>query len=81
MVTAIVLINVKRPNLQQVIDDLKGINGVTEILSVTGEYDLTVNIKVPDNVALSHIVADKIHHNKGIAHAKTLIALKSYIND
>jgi DNA-binding Lrp family transcriptional regulator len=79
MVTAIVLINVERPILKQVIQDILGINGVTEVYPVAGEYDLVAMVRVNDNKELSDIVADKMpHHINGIVHTKTLIALDAH---
>ena len=79
MVTAIVLINVDRPQLKKVIDKVLAIDGVTEVYTVAGEYDLVAIVRVKDNDQLSDIVADKMpHHLKGITHTKTLIALNVY---
>lgn len=79
MVTAIVLINVHRPELNEVVENVLKIEGVTEVYTVAGEYDLAAIIRVKDNIRLSEIVADKMPHQiKGITHTKTLIALKSH---
>ena len=79
MVTAIVLINVERPKLKQVIDSLLETDGVTEVYAVAGEYDLVAIVRVSDNTRLSKIVVDKMpHHIPGITHAKTLFALEAY---
>lgn len=79
MVTAIVLINVERPKLKQVIDEVLNTEGVTEVYAVAGEYDLVAIVRVADNTSLSKIVVDKMpHHIPGITHAKTLFALEAY---
>ena len=79
MTTAIVLINVKRSELNDVITKLLNIEGVTEVYAVAGEYDLAAVIRVSDNLVLSEIVADRMPHTiEGITHAKTLISLKSH---
>ena len=40
MVTGIVLVNVERAMIRSVIEDLMRIEGVSEVYSVAGEYDL-----------------------------------------
>lgn len=79
MVTAIVLINVERPKLKQVVDSVQKTDGVTEVYAVAGAYDLVAIVRVKDNTELSKIVVDKLPHNiPGITHTKTLFALKAY---
>ena len=79
MVTAIILINVERPQLKNVIENVLALDGVTEVYTVAGEYDLLAIVRVSDNNRLSDIIADKMPHDiKGITHTKTLIALKSF---
>ncbi len=79
MVTAVVLMNVNRSELGDVVNKLVEIDGVAEVYTVAGEFDLAVIIRVKDNARLSEIVVEKLpHHIKGILHTKTLIALKSH---
>ena len=79
MVTAIVLVNVERPKLRDVISSILDIDGVTELYTVAGEYDLAVIIRVKDNNQLSDIVVNKMPHNiPGIIHTKTLVALQTH---
>jgi len=76
MVTAIVLINVHRPKLKEVTDEVMKIKGVSELYTIAGEYDLAAIVRVKDSKQLSDIIVDKMpHHIKGIIHTKTLIAL------
>lgn len=76
MVTAIILVNVERPKLKSVIENVLKVKGVTEVYPVAGEYDLAAIARVKDNKEVSHIVADELPHNiDGITHTKTLIAL------
>ncbi len=78
MVTAIVLINVERPKLKEVVREILAIDGVSELHTVAGEYDLAAIVRVKDNNHLSEIVVNKMPHNiPGIVHTKTLVALQS----
>jgi DNA-binding Lrp family transcriptional regulator len=77
MVTGIVLVNVERPKLKAVIKALMAIDGVTEVYTVAGEYDLVVMVRTSSNSELSEVVAHQMTHNiEGIVHTKTLISLE-----
>ena len=75
MVTGIVLIDVERFKIEKVIEALMAIDGVSEIYTVAGEYDLVAVIRVPDNGKLSSIIATKMTTINGIIHTKTLVTL------
>ena len=77
MVTAIILVKVKRDLIMEVIEELLKIEGIMEVHSIAGEYDLAVIARVGDNQELSLILADKM---KGITHTKTLISLGAHYN-
>lgn len=81
MVTAIILVNVERDLILDVIDEILKVEGIMEVHSVAGEYDLAAIARVEDNQQLSMILADKMCHQiKGITLTKTLISLGSYYN-
>ncbi|MBO5689860.1 MAG: Lrp/AsnC ligand binding domain-containing protein [Lentisphaeria bacterium] len=78
MVTGIVLVNVERPRLRQVINDMMALEGVSEVYAVAGEYDLVVIIRVKTNAELADIIATKMTRDiQGIVHAKTLVTLEA----
>lgn len=78
MVTGIVLINVERAMISNVIDGLMKIDGVSEVYTVAGEYDLVAMIRVASNSQLAEIIATKMTSDiKGILHTKTLISLNA----
>ena len=60
MITGIVLINVERTMINDAIAGLRKIDGVSEIYSVAGEYDLVAIIRVRDNAELADIIATKM---------------------
>jgi DNA-binding Lrp family transcriptional regulator len=78
MVTGIVLVNVERAMLQNVIDGLRKIKGIAEVYAVAGEYDLVLMIRVGDNAQLADIIANQLTRDRGIIHTKTLVSLKAY---
>ena len=78
MVTGIVLVNVERTMLQNVIDGLRKIKGIAEVYAIAGEYDLVLMIRVGDNAQLADIIANQLTRDRGIIHTKTLVSLKAY---
>ena len=78
MVTGIVLVNVDRSRLQEVIREAMAIEGVTEVYTVAGEYDLVFIIRVQSNAELGDILATKMANDiPGILHSKTLVTLNA----
>ena len=76
MVTGIVLVNVERQKITEAIDSLMSIQGVSEVYTVAGEYDLVVMIRVKSNAELSEIVATRMTHDiPGIGRTRTLVTL------
>ena len=61
MVTAIILVNVERDLIMDVVDEVLKIDGIKEVHSIAGEYDLAAIARVDDNQQLSMILAD--HRN------------------
>ncbi len=81
MVTAIILLNVERHSLANVIKEILAVDGIAEVHAVVGEYDLAAIARVRDNQQLSGIIADKMCNQiPGITRSKTLISLDSQYN-
>jgi DNA-binding Lrp family transcriptional regulator len=78
MVTALVLLNVERDKINTVAERLTAIQGVTEVYSVAGRYDLAVVIRVKENDQLAEVVTDHIRKVAGIEKSETLIAFRVY---
>ena len=78
MVTGIILVNVERAKIADVIEGIIKIDGVSEFYTVAGENDIAVIVRVRTNAELSDIIACKMTHDiDGIVHTKTLISLSS----
>lgn len=78
MVTAIVLINVRRDMVNETADALTRLDGVTEVYSVAGEYDLVAIIRARDNEAMAQIITGHMLQMKGIERTTTLVAFRTY---
>ena len=78
MVTAFVLINTNDKDIKEIAESLLGVEGVTEVYPVAGEYDFICVVRVDDNLKLSDVVTEQIIHRPGVRHTKTLFALNAY---
>jgi DNA-binding Lrp family transcriptional regulator len=78
MVNALVLLNVERDKINGVAETLAALDGVTEVYSVAGNFDLAAIIRVKANEDLASLVTDKIRGVKGIERSETLIAFRAY---
>lgn len=78
MVSAIVLLNVERHRINGVAEELTQLQGITEVFSVAGSYDLVAVLRVPNNEALAGLVTSQMLQVEGITHSETLIAFKVF---
>lgn len=78
MNTAIILLNVKRKLVNDVAEQLAGMPEVSEVYSVTGQYDLIGIVRVRDNDVLANLMTDKISTVKGITKTNTMLAFKAF---
>ncbi len=78
MVSAVVLLSIGRGAVNQVAGQLIEIEGVEEVFSVAGRYDLVAFLRVPDNEAMANIVTDRIQKISNITDTETLLAFKTY---
>lgn len=78
MVTAVVLINVERAQVDPVAQALVEEEGVTEVFSVAGRWDLVAILRVPSNEAMADLVTSHIQAVSGITNTETLLAFKTY---
>jgi DNA-binding Lrp family transcriptional regulator len=78
MVTAFILINVERPRLKSIADDLLAIDGIAEVYSVAGPFDMVAIVRVKEHEQLSDLVTEKIGALEGITDTETLIAFRAF---
>jgi DNA-binding Lrp family transcriptional regulator len=78
MLSAIVLLNTERDKTNQVAETLADTDGVTEVYSVAGRYDLAAIVRASDNDQLAKIVTEHIRGVPGITGSETLIAFRVY---
>ncbi len=78
MVTAVVLLNVAHGQINEVAEQLAGLQGVSEVYSVGGRYDLVAIIRVKSNEDLADLVTSQMLKFESIEHTETLIAFRAY---
>ena len=78
MVTAIVLIECTRGAIKTVAERLAAIDGVAEVYSVAGRYDLVAIVRVSDTDAMADLVTSGLLAIDGIARTETLTAFRAY---
>jgi DNA-binding Lrp family transcriptional regulator len=78
MVTAFILINVERPRLKTIADDLLAIEGIAEVYSVAGPFDMVAIARVREHEQLNDLVTEHIAALEGIQNTETLIAFKTF---
>lgn len=78
MVSTVVLINVEPNQVNQVAEQLTTIDGISEVFSVAGRYDLVAILRVATNEKLAEVVTEKMLSVPGITNSETLIAFKAF---
>ncbi|MBM9518454.1 Lrp/AsnC ligand binding domain-containing protein [Desulforhopalus vacuolatus] len=78
MVTSIILMKIQRNKVNEVAEKLAGIEGFSEVFSVTGNYDLVAIARVKDNDSLSDLITKAILNIEGIEKTDTMLAFKAY---
>ena len=81
MITAFVLLDVEVDRIPEAAEAICHLDGVTEVYSVTGRYDLIVKVRVPRNDDLAGVVTNGIGKVAGIQRSETVIAFRSYAED
>lgn len=78
MVSAIVLLKIERAQIPTVAEKLVELDGISEVFSIAGQYDLVAILRVKNNDALADLVTLKMLQIEGIIESETLIAFKVY---
>ncbi len=78
MVTAMILINTERRQVAAVAEALVEIDGISEVYSVSGNYDLVAIIRVAANEDLAELVTGKMVAVEGIVKTETMLAFKVF---
>jgi DNA-binding Lrp family transcriptional regulator len=78
MISALVLLNVRRDAINSTAQALLKIPGVAEVYSVTGEYDLVAVLHLARYDDLAEVVTERMIALEGILRTQTMMAFKAY---
>ncbi|MBT3312262.1 MAG: Lrp/AsnC ligand binding domain-containing protein [Desulfobacterales bacterium] len=78
MITAMVMLNIERGKINEVAEKLSDMNGIAEVYSVSGRFDLISIIRVENNDRLADIVTNHMLKVEGILKSETMLAFKCY---
>jgi DNA-binding Lrp family transcriptional regulator len=59
MITAFVMMNAERERIAAIPDELLKINGVTEVYSVAGDFDLVATVRAKEAEDLAKVVTEQ----------------------
>jgi DNA-binding Lrp family transcriptional regulator len=81
MVTAVVLIEAETDKINELAKVMVEMEGIHEVFSVAGRYDLVAIVRVPKNEDIADVVSGSMRHLDGIVKTETLIAFRVYTRE
>lgn len=78
MVTSIILFNVERHSINETAEELADIDGISEVYSVSGNYDLVAIVRVNSNEDLADLVTNRLLKIDNLLKTETMLAFKAY---
>jgi DNA-binding Lrp family transcriptional regulator len=78
VITAIVQVKAAVDRIPEVAQALSELPAVSEVYSVTGEFDLIVMVRVRGHEDLADAIADRLNKVPGVLSTQTHVAFRSY---
>ncbi|MDM7989335.1 Lrp/AsnC ligand binding domain-containing protein [Arthrobacter sp. zg-Y877] len=78
MITAFVLIQTDSARIPECAEEISEIDGISEVYSVTGEYDLIAIARVQRHEDLADAIANRLSKVDGVIGTTTQIAFRAY---
>jgi DNA-binding Lrp family transcriptional regulator len=78
MVNAVVLIQCEIDEIPEAAQAIADIDGISEVYSVAGEWDLVAIVRVMDHEALAKVIPGGVAKVEGVERTETLIAFQVY---
>ncbi|GIH23030.1 transcriptional regulator [Acrocarpospora phusangensis] len=78
MITAIVHINADVARIPEVAQAIADLDGVSEVYSITGEYDLMAMVRVKGYEEIAEVIPGRLNKVPGVLHTETHIAFRAY---
>ena len=67
-----------RTQINKVAEKLVELDGISEVYSVSGKYDLIAIVRVKTNDELAKLVTERMRDLSGITHTETMLAFKAF---
>jgi DNA-binding Lrp family transcriptional regulator len=78
VVAAVVLINAERDHIPRAAREIAEIEGVAEVYSVAGDWDLIAVLRVPEWDNIATVVTEQLRRVNGIVRTNTLVSFRVY---
>jgi DNA-binding Lrp family transcriptional regulator len=78
MVTALVLVNVEHASITETAEQLADIEGIAEVYSVSGDFDIIAVSRVKEYEEIATLVTERLREIPGITKTRTLMAFRTY---
>jgi DNA-binding Lrp family transcriptional regulator len=78
MVNAVVLIQCEIDEIPEAAQAIADIDGITEVYSVAGEWDLVAIVRVAEHEDLAKVIPGGVAKVEGVERTETLIAFQVY---
>jgi DNA-binding Lrp family transcriptional regulator len=78
VITAFVLIKTDASRIPETAEEISAIQGISEVYSVTGEWDLIAVARVSQHEELADVIADRLSKVPAVVHTTTHIAFRAY---
>lgn len=78
MVTALVFIKTERTRINEVAEKLIDIDGISEVYSISGQFDLVAMLRMETNEELAELVTNQMAKVEGIMDTETHIAFRTF---
>ena len=78
MITTIVLIKADPKHIPETARAIAGVDGVQEVYSVSGEWDLVAVVKVTEYEKIAEVVTERFPAVSGIVRTQTMVAFEAF---
>jgi DNA-binding Lrp family transcriptional regulator len=78
VITAIVLVKAQVDRIPEVAEAIAALDSVSEVYSVTGEFDLIAMVRVRHHDDLADVIPGSINKIQGILSTETHVAFRTY---
>jgi DNA-binding Lrp family transcriptional regulator len=78
MVTFIILLNVSSNKITEIAEQLADMPEISEVYSVTGNYDLVAIVRTRSNDEVAELVTNRLGPIEGIEQTDTMLAFKTF---